>query len=216
MSEEEDGNEEETEEGDKLAAFGSRLMRGPRGDVFQRLVSQYLILSISASPLQSILYTCRAAFMVSPDKRKELLINEEHLEVIYVVARNLQSALQTKTEEEGKIDLYWGFKNDQENFKKYVAPWLQQFWFVRPSTWHHYPEKRKAFESLNHFEQFFWASANQYPASLQNLINSFLMWAIPQTQRISEAVSQLVNPLTYNEILQLFGKQQKQGGGPEH
>lgn len=193
-----------------LAKFGSRILRGPKGGVFERILAQHLIESINAQPLHAILHVTRAAMMLPKKDLEELKIDPKLVKVIsFVVLKVIdRPMIQEEGSQEFRID--WSINNG-EDYKKYINPW------IRRTAYSHYPQFKDGTCSefaetykkarKNTIEYFLLSSHYLTETGYATLCSDFITWALPHIQRITEKLSQLIQPGTYAEILKLFGRQ---------
>jgi len=192
-----------------LAKFGSRILRGPKGGVYERILAQHLIESINAEPLHAILHVARAAMMLPKEHLNELEIDPGLVKVISFVVLKLinRPVILDEGSEEFRID--WSINNDEE-YAEYIKPW------VKKTCYSHYPQYKdgtyseysdtykKARENTRDY--FLFSSYHLTEMGYASLCSDFITWALPHIQRITEKLSQLIQPGTYAEILKLFGR----------
>ena len=253
-------SETENEEAAEISRFASTALRAPRKGTFEQLLSQHLILSVTAKPLKKIRLITEAAMMVDPNKLK----NQEELKNVYRVARAFQSASYTKIDQWGTHIWFipWDFASSKENFDTFIKPFhiytsyfKQYIKYHRQTAWK--LKHRRMFGGCGHvlaiakkgevketikrlfatFEEcpkchwgleakeiakeettivtenplwsfFFEMSRNCLSEpGFKMLRNAFINYALPKVQKAVRALSELVTPQQYQEMLKLLTKQ---------
>jgi len=212
MSEDENHKEIESEES-KLAKFGERVIRSPRGGAFERLIAQHLVLSVTSDPIDSILHSCRSALALPNDTAKKLSIDKTQVANILTVALNFKHAQARNDSEVEMYSVIWSFsKEGKEGFDRYIKPWFNSqfaFYLTHEET-SVYPEKFREWEKkASYWELFYHGCLNLPSHTFQALLSAFTSWAYPQTEELNQKVATQVSPTTYTEILGLFNKFQR-------
>ena len=212
MSEEENHGEAISEEV-KLAKFGEKVIRSPKGGAFERLIAQHLVLSVSSDPIDSILHSCRSALALEDSVAKKLNIDKDKVNMILTVALNFKHAQVSNIETE-IYSIIWSFsKQGKEGFDKYIKPWysLQFAYYLTHEETSVHPEEFKNWENKASDWQIFYHGCLNLPVhTYQALLSAFTSWAYPQTEELNQKVATQVSPTTYTEILGLFNKFQKE------
>lgn len=113
-------SEQEKDEAEEISSFAATALRAPRKSTFDMILTQHLILSISAKPLKKIALVSQAAMMCKPEK----ISNQEQLINIYRVARSLASATYIKIDAWQRMwFIPWDFASTERNFDDFIRPW---------------------------------------------------------------------------------------------
>jgi len=213
MSEEENHGEAISEEV-KLAKFGEKVIRSPKGGAFERLIAQHLVLSVSSDPIDSILHSCRSALALPNDTAKKLSIDKTQVANILTVALNFKHAQARNDSEVEMYSVIWSFsKEGKEGFDRYIKPWFNSqfaFYLTHEET-SIYPEKFREWEKkASYWELFYHGCLNLPVHTFQALLSAFTSWAYPQAEELNQKVSTQISPTTYTEILGLFNKFQRE------
>lgn len=192
-----------------LAQFGSRILRGPKGGVYERILAQHLIESINAEPLHAILHVARAAMMLPKEDLDELKIDPCLVKVISFVVLKLidRPVILDEGGQEFRID--WSINNGEE-YEEYIKPWIKKDGYshypqYKDGTYSEFSEAYKKARKTT-LEYFLFSSYHLTEMGYATLCSDFITWALPHIQRMTEKLSQLIRPGTYAEILKLFGR----------
>lgn len=113
----------------ELDKFTATTLRGPKRGVYEQLLAAKLISANRSKPLQRIRYISEAAWFA---KEKAENLGMELVETLYKVSVALDSVERDKHWDNRYtyFMLYpvpWPFEKTQENFERYVKPWLKSF-----------------------------------------------------------------------------------------
>jgi len=202
-------SEEERIEETNLAEFGERIIRAPRGGAFERMLCQHLVLSVTGSPLGSIIHSCRAALSLPNDVAKRLEINKRKASTILTVALNFAEAKMDKTHQgSDRYRIFWSFaKYKEKGYENYIKPWLTSP--VRFFVDNRIMEDPLALMELDEkplWERIYYACQNLEPSGYRAMLTAFTAWAFPLVEDLNQKVATQVSPTTYNEILSMFTK----------
>ena len=190
--------------------------RSPKFNAIERLVCSYLIESLSASQLESVIFVCKAGMMLSEQDAEKIQLNTGPLRGIYTVAQRLFSAkpMLNQHEEVQYYEVHTGSLNYDED----VAPWAKIRWYPhysqRPfvTTGSNYrvsgkddPEEyHKALAEGSPKEAFDHTNRNLIPSGYEMLVSDFLEYAIPFTQQVAGLLTELISPETYTDMLTVY------------
>jgi hypothetical protein len=217
---EEEPKEDREDENQEDAEFVLSATRAPRQGAYEQLLSQFLAQAvICTDPLKRVKVVCEAALMIPESERTDLTIDYDKIDVLNRVTNALLYCSTTKRYFcNGSYDVAfvsWGFHHSEENFNKYIAPWIKNgptYWpqfmqkhVVWAKTYSGFPKIEKMiYEPLWDF--FFDASLNMTLEGLTTLRNEFAAWAIPKVQQYLAELTGVVSPSLYSQILGLYTK----------
>jgi len=207
-------SEKENEE-HEFQKFVSESLRGPKGGSFESLLCQHLVAAVNSKPLGKIRLTCEAALMVEDLQSKG--IDKEELAMIHQVALGFINTSHYNFQGLFYCYMSFPFQLTQENYEKYILPWLQSGTHLRYwATFWRGPGDREYAERHEHIQEqlsklpeaqwFFHITKNNNLAEIEysNLLSQFTSWALPKTQIIFSKLAKLVNPGLFQEILSLY------------
>ena len=222
-----------------LDRFVSSSIRGPKQAVREQLLCKKLVKSNRCNKLQRIIELSEAAYFAKKMSPK-IKLDMKLVDVLHKVSYSLatpQTVLtdiantRIKGDPESKQAIYsdeaivkritWNFQNTEENFEKYIKPWIiepgyisncmpfyEEMEKINRRTKELYdtnlelakelkelkdtPEDSQKISSNFHF--FFLICAFLTEAGLENLRTNFVSWANPKATAIEEEISQLVSP----------------------
>lgn len=215
--------EQKPNEDKEFQEFVSTAMRAPRTGPYEQLLSQFLCAAVVVTdPLKRIKTVCEAALMVPDEERKDIAIDYEKVEVLNNVANPLLNFTVRNFLEAEVRSIPWGFALTEENFKKFIEPWLcilpiyyphllRQHVVLGKATypWQLPPIVKIIFEP--HWSHFFDSSSCLSVDGYGSLKSSFIAWAISDIQHYLAELTSVVSPSTYNEILGLYNTTPKKG-----
>jgi hypothetical protein len=147
-----------------------------------------------------------AAYM-TPAKKSEL--NMEEIDTFYSICL---SFLNTVTKSDF-IAVPWTFEQTQENYSKYVEPWMRKvpLCFFSANEMSKQNKRRQLEEAKTEAKKFFLYTGelNLSLSSFQILKGLFLRWSLPQAMGIFEKLSKLVDPELYQSVLLQIKKEGK-------
>jgi len=189
-----------TDKNDALESFASVALRRSRPGSYEQLLCQHLIAATVAPPIEKIRLVCEAAYMVP-----EPPVDAETLETIYKVVTSFTS---TQINIHNISDDYhwpgqvaWAFTTDEENYEKMIKPWLPNLNRV------YWSSRNPPFEENDPPHIKFWGiTQHAHVSTLESLKARFTVWAMPATMAMFEALSKLVNPDTYMDMLERVKK----------
>jgi len=116
----------EKDEEAEFEAFVSSAIRKPKEGIYEHLLSQFLASAVVVTdPLKRVKILSEAALMVPEVQRKGLGIDYELVEVLNSVANALLVPVVKKLHNGIEyVSIPWGFEKNEENFRKYIEPWL--------------------------------------------------------------------------------------------
>lgn len=215
-------NEATQDEEGNFAQFVTSAMRAPRQGIYEHLLSQFMAQAVLVTdPLKRIKLVCEAALMVPERDRENLAIDYEKIEVLYAIANSLlnQAVRSDQLARDAVVSIPWGFIPNEENFKKYVAPWynvhLIEYWApllkhcvkLRYDSYG-FPHVVSISEEPAWFF-FYDVSICLTITAYNRLKNAFAAWAIPTVQAYLAELTQIVSPSLYAEILGLTTRGKK-------
>jgi len=233
MTEKEDKKEEEPElqeepieegkgrDAEELAdrEFISSVIRAPRQGAYEQFLCQLLAQSvICTDPLKRVKIVCEAAWTIKEPERKDLAIDYDRVGVLNAVANALLNPSSQKCDLSEVVSVPWGFDPTEDNFKKYIDPWLRgtvnyfpvflsrkHVLLRKPAIYGGWPEVVKIITEP-FWEWFFEASNCLLVHGFSTLRNSFIAWASPQAQLTLAELTNAVDPNTYRDVLGLYSK----------
>jgi len=106
---------------ESLESFTVRSLRGKRRGAFQDLLALQLYRAQRADPLKKVLIVSEAV-MYAGDKAN-VSIDSETLELMFLVSQSLSNV----SFEDGVYSIPWAFSETEENYKKFIKPWIKGF-----------------------------------------------------------------------------------------
>jgi len=183
---------------EEFESFTSEALRFSKKGSWELLLAQHLGASVMAEPISKVRLILEGSYM-TPAKKSEL--NMEKIDTLYSICL---SFLNTVTKSDF-IAVPWTFEQTQENYSKYVEPWMRKVPICFSSaTEMSKQNKRKQLEQAeSDAEKFFLYTGelNLHLSSFQILKGLFLRWSLPQAMTIFETLSKLVDPELYQNIV---------------
>jgi hypothetical protein len=206
MSQENNVPQEAESEEQEFQKFASQALRLHRRGSFETLLAQHLAIATASDPVTKARLVCEGSWMVPQDKLK---LDMELVETVYMVSLGFINMTRTS----GMIILAWGFDQNEENYKRFIAPWHKNV--PLSFTYLSMMEKNDKLGLMDKTEseskRFFLmtSSLSLSVGSLQMLKSEFLRWAIPLIMQNFEKLSHLVDPDLYREMLGLLKPETK-------
>lgn len=117
-------NQEQNKEEKEYKEFISTALRKPRKGIRQQLMAQLLIkANITSEPLLKVQSICEVSYMAEKHKDQ---IDMNLVECASAVATSLINTEKSNISPKSNPNLIrcsWAFKQNEENYKKYVEPW---------------------------------------------------------------------------------------------
>ena len=193
--------EEAQTEGEGIQGFVSRALRRKMPGSFEQLLCQHLIRSVASDPVEKVRLICEAA-MMGPDTP----VDKENLEIIYQVSTGLTETRKDVMDPYvGKWHsmMMWGFARNEENFDRYIKPWIRTWDSLVYRTFSYREDNEKERIQNLRGSEYFWAICDRaHIATVATLETRFLTWAIPQVMRMFEQLSKLISPDLYEMMLE--------------
>ena len=220
MSEKSEAEESKSE----FSQFASAALRGPRKGIYEQLLCQHLVLSVTSKPLKKIRLICEAAMMIQDSEKQN--INMELVEILNKVAIAFQHSIHYKSGGGARYCIInWSFDNTEEVYEKFIEPWrghAKLFFFPtlqydQDRAKEEYEQVRGMLSKLERWEWFFTVTrhANLAERSYNMLAGCFISWALPQIMKVFAQLSKLVQPSLYREMLALLTSKPEKSGESE-
>jgi len=209
-----------TEE-ERFSQFATAALRGPKKGTFEQLLCQHLILAVTAKPLKKISLICEAAMMAAGSEKD---IDFELVQILHKLATSFQQAIHNRWYNARFCSINWSFATTEENFGKYIMPWLEggrlrYYPFLGSTMWKEEAEaiRREVDEwlaSLPYWQYFFTVTTQVQltEESYRRLLGQFTGWALPQAMKMFAELSRLVQPQLYREMLTLLAGKPSEAG----
>ena len=193
------------EETEKLGKAVQRFVQKSEFSAFERLVCSYLVQAITGSPLETVIYTMRAAMTLDDERIKILKINQEIVKSIYAVAQMITTATKTG-EGENIYDKNMRIHTQSLDWKKDLEPWVKQEMYA--FTYSGYGKEDELIEEIKESKdkqkKFEFSCGRLSLQGFEHLKSDFLRYAMPISQEITRKLSEIISPTTYEEIFRLF------------
>ena len=215
---EESRNEEQDD-----AAFVLSATRAPRQGAYEHFLTQSLAQTIfMTDDLKRTKAVTVASLMVDESERENLAIDYQTIEVLNSVATALLNHSVRKVDQTPIVAVTWGFEWSEENFKKFIVPWLT----VLPIYYPHFLRSHVVLGKAEYpwgypkiikiiyeprWSLFYDVSTCLSVEGYNMLQNAFTAWAIPKVQQFLAELTHMVDPNLYAEMLGLYSKRGKQG-----
>lgn len=190
---------------------GYNPFRRPKFAALERLVCSYLIESLNASPLESILYICRGAQLLTDTEIQKLNLDMESINSVYTVAQRLNSAKPLNQDDQPFYTVFTetlDFENEIEPWRKMKAynfyvktPFMQTGNSFRRVD---YEEDEIDLDKLDTFDLFNHSNRSLTPPGYAHLVSDFLEMAVPFAQTLGGILTQLISPQTYSDMLMVY------------
>ena len=169
----------------------------------ERIMCSFLIESLNAAPLNSIIFISRATMMLSEEKSKENKIDLKTVNAVFSMSERLIYASK-QTLESGfskyKIDL------SSLDYAVHIEPWAKMLcydYYVPKNNVG--PDKIDAeVEELAPFDQIVYSTKNLTEAGYYHMCSDFLMYAIPIAQQWAYILTTMISPDTYTDMLKVY------------
>ena len=165
----------------------------PKFAAMERFVCSYLIESLSASPLESVLFICKAGLLLTDKETEKLNLDIEAIESVCTVAERLESAKtgDGKTFSVHLSSLNW--ENDLE-------PWVKSKAYAH---WRAGIDQGEIAE-MEFQDAFIRTSSRLSLAGYRGMVSDFLQMATPFAQTLGGILTQLISPETYTDMLETY------------
>ena len=169
----------------------------------ERIMCSFLIESLNATPLNSIIYITRAVMMLPDEKAQQYKINHEEVKTLFSISERLVYASK-HIQESGLSRIKIDFSS--LDFKKHILPW------VKMNAYDYYvpkdnvdPEKTDLeIETLTPFDKIVYSTKHLTDTGYQHMCSDFLMYAIPKAQSWSYVLTTMISPDTYTDMLKVY------------
>jgi len=169
----------------------------------ERIMCSFLIESLNATPLNSIIYVARAALMLSREKADENEINFEEVQTLFSIAERLSYASK-QVLENGLNKVRIDFSS--LDYYKHLDQW------VKMNAYDYYVPKDNVdpdnidseLSELDTFDKLVYSTKNLTDTGYQHMCSDFLMYAIPKTQQWVYILTKMISPDTYSNMLQIY------------
>jgi len=162
----------------------------PKFAAMERFICSYLIESLSASPLESVLFICKAGLLLNHKETEKLNLDTEAIESICTVAERLESAKNGDGDRHPVhlVSLDW---------ETHLAPW------VKCKAYSHWQTGMEPGElkEMGVEEVFHLTSSTLTARGYRGLVSDFLQMATPFAQTLGGMLTQLISPETYTDML---------------
>jgi len=186
--------------------YTSEIIRGPERSVKAMLLAEHLILSVTSTPLKSILHIAQAASMLPNDETEKLGIDPEEVNILLSVALTISDRPNMERDTMAKPQYQINFYS--LDFNKYLRPWVRKgiYPFYPPFKtdildYQRYEEAKK---DPVEFFRFFCTRLSEMGYS--SLISDFCKWGLPRAHRLAEKISTLVDQRTYTDVMRMIQK----------
>lgn len=201
---------EDFTEQDRRASGGSSRTPPPH----EIMIVKNLAASVTMPPLEKIRLILDSAYMI-PSEVLGKHLDLELLKVLQTVSLVLTSQKEFhggRTELDSMtiqgsdwIVLGWPFAPTEENYKKFIDPWLQEG-FIDPCLDYWQDEENKRRKQLWEIAKsrnwtrvpewflFFYDSDTIYPSQFLEFKSRFLVWALPKAAEVAATTAALLSP----------------------
>jgi len=166
----------------------------PKFAAMERLVCSFLIESLDASPLESVMLQCRAGMLLSPGEIEKLNLDMKAIKSVYTVAQRLHV---TKD----------GSGHDNEVFMVNIRGLDYDYdihaWLTSPRL-RHWNHGMADLDEMDPQEVLIAISANLSKGGYMSMCSDFLMMATPFAQSLGGILTSMINPETYTDMLQTY------------
>lgn len=190
---------------EKLGTAIQKFVRRPEFSAFERLICSYLVQGITGPPLDTVIYTMRAAMTLDEDRCQLLGIDFQEIVSLYSVAQVINTAIKEDMYDNGG-DPYMSMEVTTLDWDKDVNPWAKQtaYRFTYSYTQHTEYGIDKLLKSGNESKIFKESCRRLTIPGYNNLKADFLRYAMPKSQEITRKLSEIISPATYTEIFRVF------------
>ena len=202
---------EKNEKDDSLEGYTSQVIRGPERSVRAMILAEHMILSVTTTPLKSVLHIAQAASMFSEDDLKKLEIDPDEIDILLTMAMTIDEAAQYSQWHEGTPDTYSIIVHNMD-FDKYFTPWVKSPYFPHRTLTEKEASKgyteaiKRANEGGDTDHAIAYSLRMLMPSGYNLLKTEFCRWATPKAQRMAEKISSQVDAGTYGDVLKLLQK----------
>ncbi len=167
----------------------------PKFAALERIVCSYLIESLTANPIESVLFICKAGLLL-PDKEVEKLdVDIDRVMSIFTVAERFSATSKLGGDLDFKPISFTDLDFDEE-----VGPWVSQV------TFSYHPGRREPHElaEMDDKRRFLILSQLLSASGFKNIKSAFLKYAVPYTQKLGGTLTSLISPETYSTMLKVY------------
>jgi hypothetical protein len=199
--------------------FVASVIRAPRQGTYEQYFCQLLAQSvICTDPLKRVKIVTEAAWTIKEPERKNLAIDYEIVSVLNAIANALLNPSSQKCDLTEIVSIPWGFDLTEENWNKFIRPWMQGSANYYPVflSYKHVVLKKPVYTNCwpevvkiiyePYWEWSFESSRCLSVQGFNTLRNAFIAWASPQAQNYLAELTSVVDPNTYRDVLGLYSK----------
>jgi len=169
----------------------------------ERIMCSFLIESLNATPLNSIIFISRATMMLSEEKSKENNIDLDIVKAVFSVSERLIYASK-QIQESGlskyKIDF------SSLDYAVHIDTWAKMlcYDYYVPKSSLDLDKIDTEIEKLNQFDQIVYSTKNLTETGYRHMCSDFLMYAIPIAQQWAYILTTMISPDTYTDMLKVY------------
>jgi len=169
----------------------------------ERIMCSFLIESLNATPLNSIIYISRAAMMLTETDIANYKMDTKKIIALFSISERLTFA--SKQIQESGLQKY---KIDFSSLdpKTQTDPWIKMdaYDYYVPKDNVESKSQDTEIEKLDPFEKLIYSTKNLTEAGYQHMVSDFLMYAIPIAQKWAYILTTKISPDTYTEMLKVY------------
>lgn len=189
---------------EKLGSAIQKFIRRPEFSAFERLVCSYLVQGITGDPLETIIFTMRAAMTLDEDRCQLLGIDFQEVVGLYGVAQ----IINTATKEYMYIDNTGPVMHmavETLDWNRDIIPWAKGRHYAFAGVGPHYKKySEELLKTGTRAEIFDYTCKRLTIPGYNNLKADYLIYAMPKSQEITRKLSEIISPSTYTEIFRVF------------
>jgi len=169
----------------------------------ERLMCSFLIESLNATPLNSIIFVSRAVMMLPTLKAEKYEINADELTALFSISERLVF-VSKNTQGSGRQKYMIDFSS--LDYKKHIEPWakMNAYDYYVPKNNISAEKTDTILEELDSFDKIVYSIKNLTETGYQHMCSDFLMYAVPITQNWAYIISTRISPDTYIDMLKVY------------
>jgi len=169
----------------------------------ERIMCSFLIESLNATPLKSIIYISRAVMMLTESDIEQYKIDAKEVISLFSVSERLVFASE---QNQGSSMKTYKIDFSSLDYDTQIDTWtkMNAYDYCIPKDNVGTETNDMIIEELGPFEKMVYSTKNLTDTGYQHMVSDFLMYAIPITQKWAYLLTTKISPSTYTEMLKVY------------
>jgi hypothetical protein len=162
----------------------------------ERLVCSYLIESLTASGIETVMLICRAGLLLPPKETADLQLNQEAINNVYTVAERIHSAAGSPVRQHDEYPVYLA----DLDFEDAILPWLG----TSELSYYANGLDHEELEEASYETRMRVIISRLSDVGHRSLRSNFLNYAMPFAQGLGGVLTSMISPETYSDMLMTY------------